>query len=211
MNKEDDPDLELLGTPPGVIAFFMILISFVAPIGIIPFNAWIVLGGGYGNPSLMIYSLIWFYTPDLYIPFSLMPLFFLINIWFTIPLTIFNLAYIRQVVHYYRGKCTRYSAIWIGMLSVTIPTLFTLAVTGLLTPGSFVFIGPIPIQFITGLIFLYKIPGPDMTSPWRGDLTDRHWWTPRRPEWWNRTFPSSKENEKEKSETDSKTERHETE
>ncbi|TFG99104.1 hypothetical protein E4H12_03865 [Candidatus Thorarchaeota archaeon] len=212
MTGEEDPDLELYGTSPGVIAFFMILISLIAPIGIIPFNAWVVLGGGIGYSNLMIYSLIWSYSPDLYIPFALMPIFTLSNIWLTIPLTILNLAYIRQIIHHYRGKCTRYSAIWIGILSITIPTLIVLATTGILFPsGPLIFIGPIPIQFIVGLIFMFKYPGPEMTSPWRGDLVDRHWWIPKRPDWWIRMFPSSKDDEKKELEPEFKNECFETE
>ncbi|MGY5859137.1 MAG: hypothetical protein RTU63_07195 [Candidatus Thorarchaeota archaeon] len=191
MTGEEDPDLELYGTSPGVIAFFMILISLIVPIGVIPFNAWMLFG--FGASDSLIYSLLWFYTPGLYIPYFAIPLFMLLNFWLTIPLTIFNIAYIRQIVQYYRGRCTRYSAIWVGMLSLTFPTLFSLV----LTAPSFgtTFIGPIPIQFIAGLIFLFKYPGPEMTSPWRYDLSERSWWRPKRPEWWSRMFPPSEQDE----------------
>jgi hypothetical protein len=61
MADEEDPDLELIGTRPGVIAFFMILISLIVPIGIIPMNAFMVIGGnlGFGYPNFLIYSLAW--------------------------------------------------------------------------------------------------------------------------------------------------------
>ncbi len=188
--NEEDSDYELYGTSPGVIAFFMILISLIVPMGIIPFNAFIVLGG-YAPVNFMMYSLIWIYIPEFWIPFSLMPLFFLFNIWFTLPLTIFNIAYIWKMIRYYRGQCTRYSVVWVGLLSITLPALIALATTSILSPtGGWLFVGPIPLQFIAGLIFLYKVPGPEMTSPWRGDLEDRSWWKPKRPEWWSRIFPS---------------------
>lgn len=198
MTEEEDSDLELYGTSPGVIAFFMILISLIVPLGVLPSNAFIVLFGGMGmSPDFMIYSLIWVYTPEFYIPFTLIPLFLALNIWFTLPLTIFNIAYIWKIIRYYRGDCTRYSAIWVGMLSITIPTIFALLTTGILSgTGSLVVIGPIPLQFIAGLIFMFKIPGPEMTSPWRGDLGDRSWWTPKRPDWWLRMFPPSEEEER---------------
>jgi len=191
MNKEEDPDLELYGTSPGVIGFFMILISLIVPIGIVPFNAFIILGG-YAPVDFMIYSLIWFYVPEYYLPFGLIPLFFLLNIWITLPLTIFNIAYIWKIIRYYRGQCTRYSVVWVGLLSIILPTLIALATMSILSPaGGWLFIEPIPLQFIVGLIFLYKIPGPEMTSPWRDDLAERSLWKPKRPEWWYRTFPSS--------------------
>lgn len=132
MDEEEDSDLEIYGTSPGVIAFFMILISLIVPYGILPTNAFVVLSGGWGmSPDLMIYSLIWIYTLGYYVPFTLFPVFLIFNIWFTLPLTIFNIAYIWKIVRYYRGQCTRYSAIWVGILSVTIPTLFGLITTGL--------------------------------------------------------------------------------
>ena len=198
--SEDDPDYELYGTSPGVIAFFMILISLIVPIGIIPFNAFIVLGG-YAPVNFMIYSLIWIYIPEFYVPFSMIPLFFLLNIWFTLPLTIFNIAYVWKIIRYYRGQCTRYSVVWVGLLSIILPTFIALATTGILSPvGGWLFVGPIPLQFIAGLILLYKIPGPDMTSPWKGDLADHSWWKPKRPDWWSRLFPSSKNEEPQREE-----------
>ena len=76
------------------------------------------------------------------------------------------------------------------MLSITIPTVFTLGITGFLS-GAYIFVGPIPIQFLAGLYFLRKYPGPEMTSPWRYDLSERSWWAPKRPDWWYRMFPKS--------------------
>ena len=209
MTSEEDSDLEIYGTRPGVMAFFMILISLIVPIGVLPTNAFAVLFGGIGmwtEPTYMIYSLLWVYAPELPLALAMYPLFMVLNLWFTIPLTIFNIAYIWKIVRYYRGDCTRYSAVWVGMLSVTVTTVFALLTTGWLgaTEG-LVLIGPIPLQFIAGLIFMYKIPGPEMTSPWRGGLGDRHWWTPKRPDWWDRMFPLSEEDEKKELEPEPKT------
>lgn len=205
MTTEEDPDLELYGVRPGVIAFFMVLISLIVPIGVIPFNAWVIFSGPGMVSDFMIYSLIWSYSPGFYLPFSFIPLFMLFNIWMVLPLTLFNIAYIYQIIRYYRGYCTRYSAIWVGLLSITVPTVFVLAITGFIG-RSFVFLGPIPLQFIAGLIFLRKFPGPEMTSPWRHDLSERSWWKPKRPDWWNRMFPSSNETENQEPEIESKSE-----
>ena len=206
MADEDDPDLELYGTSPRVIAFFMILISLIAPIGIIPMNAFMVIGGnlGLGYPNFLIYSLGWCYLPELPLSYGLIPLFMLLNMWLTLPLTIFNILYIRQIIRYYQGKCTRYSAIWVGMLSLVLPTLIALGTTGILVHNSeFLFIGPIPIQFVAGLYFLRKYPGPEMTSPWRGDLADSSWWRPKRPQWWYRMFPPNGEESTEETKDES--------
>jgi hypothetical protein len=160
------------------------------PLGVIPFNAFIILGGGLVVSDFLIYSLTWAWSPGVYMPISMIPMFILINIWLTLPLTILNIAYIWKVVRYYRGDCTRYSAIWVGMLSLVLPTLIAICITIPLNPsGGFVFIGPIPLQFIVGLIFMYKIPGPEMTSPWKYDLSERSWWQRNRPDWWEKRFP----------------------
>ncbi|MHA1135945.1 MAG: hypothetical protein ACTSSE_05605 [Candidatus Thorarchaeota archaeon] len=207
MTREEDSDLELYGTSPGVIAFFMILISLIVPLGVLPSHAFALLGLGTYGENPMIYSLIWVYIPDFYIPFTVIPSFILVNIWFTLPITIFNIVYVWKIIRYYRGNCSRYSVIWVGLLSITIPIVFTLATTGFLNPTSgVVIIGPIPHQFIAGLIFLFKIPGPEMTSPWRYDLVERSWWIPKRSEWWSRLFPFSEEDKKNEPESESKSE-----
>jgi len=206
MVDEEDPDLELIGTSPGVIAFFMILISLIVPIGIIPMNAFMVIGGslGFGYPNFLIYSLVWCYAPEFPLSYGQIPLFMLVNIWLTLPLTIFNILYIRQIIRYYQGKCTRYSAVWVGMLSIVLPTLVALSTSGILVPNSeFIFIGPIPIQFVAGLYFLRKYPGPEMTSPWVGNLDDNSWWRPKKPQWWYRMFPPKGEEITEETENES--------
>ncbi len=204
MADEDDPDLELYGTSPGVIAFFMILISLIVPIGIIPMNAAYIFGYGMFYADFIIYGLIWSYTPEIYYSSFTIFVFILSNIWVTIPLTIFNVLYIRQIIRYYQGKCTRYSAVWVGILSIVLPTLVALSTSGILVPNSeFIFIGPIPIQFVAGLYFLRKYPGPEMTSPWVGNLDDSSWWRPKRPQWWYRMFPPKGEEITEESENES--------
>ena len=210
MTEEEDPDLELLGTPPGVIAFFMILITLIVPLGVIPSNVFMLLFGGMmmgAIPNYTIYSILWVIVPGVPIQLTFNPLFMMANIWFTIPLTIFNIAYIWKMIRYYRGKCTRYSVFWVGLLSITIPTVLALVLTGFVSPsGGYAMIGPIPIQFIVGLIFLYKYPGPEMTSPWRYDLHERKWWVPKRPDWWARMFPDKKEDDENELEPESETE-----
>jgi len=123
MVDEEDPDLELFGTSPSVIAFFMILISLIVPIGIILDNAAYIFGYGMFYTDFIIYGLIWSYTLKIHYSSFTFFKFILSNIWFSIPLTIFNVLYIRQIIRYYQGKCTRYSVIWVGLLSIVLPTL----------------------------------------------------------------------------------------
>ena len=62
MSEEEDPDLELFGTSPGVIAFFMILITLIVPLGVIPFGGFMIFGGISGFSEFTIYSIIWLKT-----------------------------------------------------------------------------------------------------------------------------------------------------
>ena len=206
MSKEDS-DYELFGTSPGVIAFFMILISVLVPIGIVPTFPYLIFGVPV-EANFVVYGLFWFWFPDINLyMMNVLLLITGVTFWYTLPLNLFNYLYIVQIIRYYRGKCTRYSVIWVGLLSLVIPFLFSLVVTAFMIPGNvFTFIGPIPIQFIAGLVFLFKIEGPEMTSPWKGDLVDRAWWKPKRPEWWYRMFPPRKDNVQPEEESEINTE-----
>ena len=203
MNREEDSDLEIYGTSPGVIAFFMILISLIVPIGIIPSYAFILFGGVSEPLEMVVYGLIWVWFPSMnYQMLNIVLLYSFAAIWSILPLTLFNFLYVAQIIRYYRGKCPRYCAVWVGLLSITLPTVFAFVTTGILFSGSvFVLVGPIPLQFIAGLIIMHKIPGPEMTSPWRGDLDDHSWWKPKKPDWLKRIFRASQEDEVKESES----------
>jgi hypothetical protein len=84
-----------------------------------------------------------------------------------IPLNILNIAFIRKVIHYYRGDCTREQAIWVGLVSVLLPTFYALLLIGFLTYAqTLVAISPIFIPFVFGVILMHKKPGPVFVSPW---------------------------------------------
>lgn len=153
---------DLVGVSPWVIAEIMGIITFIVPFGIIPTSVtitstWLV----FEQP--IIYGLLWVYAPFSIFHFSVCDFYLT---WITIPFSVLNLLYFRQVVRYYQGKGSRYSAIWMGAFSITLPTIFSLATTGVFnTSFSLGFIGPIPIQFVIGLIILYRFPGPVSRSP----------------------------------------------
>ncbi|MGY5879279.1 MAG: hypothetical protein RTV31_03465 [Candidatus Thorarchaeota archaeon] len=197
MTKAEDSDLELYGTRPGVIAFFMILISVIVALGILPMSIFFVsmiIAGGI-EPMFI----------DDYLSFAYWPAVL-------VPLNICNIAYIRKMIHYYRGDCTRDFVIWVGLLSITLPTIFAIVLISMFTPAQSVLaISPIYLPFIFGIILMYKKPGPELISPWQGDLSDRSWWKLQRPDWWYRMFPSSAEDEQKESELELKSEWVETE
>jgi hypothetical protein len=79
----------------------------------------------------------------------------------TIPLSVFNLLYFWNVARYYQAKSSRSEAISIGIFSFVFPTiLFLLTARVLNAFGVFGLIIPVPIQFIAGLLIMYRVPGP---------------------------------------------------
>lgn len=191
--EKEDTDLELYGTSPGVVVFFMIIITLIVALGILPMSVILFFGEMDLGHNFMLYDLNFAYSPT-----------------FLVPFTITYIPYIWKIRRYYRGDCTRYSVIWVSMLCAILPSIYALVVIGILNPTqNWLIISPIYLPFIAGLIFMFKIPGPEMTSPWRGDLGDNSWWKPKRPDWWYRMFPTSEEDGK--NEPESKIESVETE
>ncbi len=156
---EYSTDAELYGVSPGIIRMIMIIVTVFAPFGFIPSDY-----GMFGVYSLLpgIYGLFWIIVN----PFSYL------------PLCLFNILYTRQLVRYYQAKSSRDSVHLIGLLSILLPTAIVLYISGMF--GGFVFLYPIPIQFVVGLIILHRIEGPEVISPWSGMRLDLSWWKRRR-------------------------------
>jgi hypothetical protein len=150
MSTEDfSSDVELYGVSPGIMAFIMFVVSIVFPTGFLP-------DGGYLFPIAIIFAFIY-------------PLPFL-------PLTILNILFAYWIVRYYQAKSSKDSVIMLGLLSILLPTIIVLYITGL----SLV-IYPLPVQFVSGLILLWKFDGPEVISPWSGMRLDLSWWKWQRP------------------------------
>jgi hypothetical protein len=143
-------EVELYGVSPGVIAFIMIVISVVFPVALIP------LGPNFFFPVMILHAFI-YPLPNL-------------------PLTVLNILFAYWVVRYYQAKSSKDSVIVLGMLSLMLPTLIGLSITGLS-----ITIYPVPIQFIVGLILLWKFDGPEVISPWSGIRLDLSWWKYGKP------------------------------
>ncbi len=148
---EYSTEIELYGVSPGVIAAIMFFISVSFPFG--------VIFGVFGIPLALILVFV--------------------NPYALLPLTILNILYAIRIVKYYQGKSTKSSAILIGLLSVILPPIIILPVSWML--GGFHFLLPIPIQFIAGLILMWRIEVPEVISPWSGMRLDLSWWKWERP------------------------------
>ena len=87
-----------------------------------------------------------------------------------IPLGFFNILFALQVVRYTREEVGKTSTLIAAALTLVLP-LLSLIVTlpYMITYSQFVYIGPIPIQLITGLLMMRAVRQPDPTQPWDDD------------------------------------------
>ena len=148
---EYSTEMELYGVRPGVIAVIMFFVSFIFPFG--------------------------FFADETGMPIALIMI--LVNPFIYLPLTLLNILYAIWIVRYYQAKASKDSTLILGLLSIILPTVVVLYLTSLL--GEFVIVYPIPIQFIVGLIIMWRIEGPEVISPWSGMRLDLSWWKWRQP------------------------------
>lgn len=152
----------------------MIMITLF-PLGVMPV----------GEEFWITYSVFWILviSPP-YIIFDIMMFGFL---WLIIPLYIFSILYIRQIVRFFYGISSRDSALMCGLLSILFPTLVGIGASVLLglPYRSYLYIFPIPVQFLAGLVFLYRFREPENVSAWSGQFMDWSWWIRLKPKWSN--------------------------
>ena len=161
MKDEDYPDM--FGTSPRIIGLIMFIVTALFPYAVYTVDVFVPLLG-YVAPG--IYSLFWVMA------YNYIGLVFLYPV--GIMLGIPGLLYVVWMVRYYGGKTSRSSTIIVGGISVLIPLLVTLFTTNLELAG--LYAGPLPIQFVIGLIILYRIEGPELQTPWEGQIISESWW-----------------------------------
>lgn len=154
-------EMELYGVSPGIIAMIMFLVTIFSPFGFIAGYFFLSMPG--------VYGFFWIFVG----PYVYLPLCFL------------NILFAHRIVRYYQGRSSRDTVYVIGLLSVLLPTAIVLYLSGLF--GSFVVIYPIPIQFLSGLVVLRRIEGPEVISPWSGMRLELSWW-----KWWKWRQPKKK-------------------
>jgi len=161
MSEVEDSGPELYGTNPRVIAFLMTFVTFIVPFGYLPPSSAVFSYFSSAHAFDGIYGLLWFFGFANDFGFGYFGFHFLrIGLMFiTVVLSIFNLLFAREVVRFYQGKTSQKQILLVGMVSLIYPNLFALTPLPLTIFG---IIWPIPIQFIIGLIILYRIPGPEL-------------------------------------------------
>jgi len=148
-----------------LIAVVLLVLGFIAPALISIYDSeWI--------SQTIIQGALWMYSINSY-GSGFSPLtydFTIILLWIlrAIP------AY--QVYRYYDGKTTKKRA-YIASLVGDGLFIFPAVLMMLMSLGfpSF-FTAPLPFQFVIGVLILWKIPGPEPTTPWKAPTESKSWW-----------------------------------
>ena len=77
-----------------------------------------------------------------------------------IPVIALNFTFVFEVVRYYKALVSRKHVIIVGALSFLVPMVYTVLVSWYFSVSGAYF-GPLPFLLITGLLLLYKVPGPE--------------------------------------------------
>jgi len=174
ISDETESSLELEGVAPRVIGIFMIMISLL-PLGLMPI----------GEQFYLMYSIFWIIV--IRPPFIIFDITMFAFLWIIIPLYIFSILYIRQISRFFYGRSSRDSALMCGLISILFPTLVGIGTSVLLglPYSSYLILYPIPVQFLAGLVFLYRFREPENVSAWSGQFLNWSWWIRLKPKWSN--------------------------
>ncbi|MCK5264059.1 MAG: hypothetical protein KAR03_00495 [Candidatus Thorarchaeota archaeon] len=167
--KENDSESQTRDTKltPQLLAAIMLVIGLAAPV---------LLSIYYDGLSLIILQgAIWMYSSSSYgNSLSTVSLDFAI-----IPLLLLRIVPAYQIFRYYNGKTTKnraYIASIVGdglfLSGGIVILLFSMAFQSMLSI-------PLPFQMIFGFYILWKLPGPEPTSPWKDNIESRTWWAKR--------------------------------
>lgn len=148
-----DSEPELIGVSPAVIAFFMTIVTLIVPLGL--YTSWFYLYDLIIGPG--VYAFFWAFSWNIFGYYQFYTMSFS-YVMMAFTLSIFNLLYVAQIFRYYQGKTTRKMAILVGAISLIFPELLV-EVSSIFYYNGFVW--PIPVQFLAGLIFMFRIPGPE--------------------------------------------------
>ncbi|MGD9395070.1 MAG: hypothetical protein PVJ05_01445 [Candidatus Thorarchaeota archaeon] len=153
---------EIYGVNPKLMAQIMILVTLIVPLGYISPGWHSIPLSNLG--AIGAYGLLWFlgsgveFNRGLHFlqPSVMVPTFIL---------SIFNIIFVFQIWKYYQRQTSLRRVLLIGIASLIYPPLLDfMSTVGYVSISMIGIILPIPVQFIIGLILLYKIPGPELVS-----------------------------------------------
>jgi hypothetical protein len=143
------------------VGYLMALLTIVVPYGIF----W--QGRIDGSIATAIYSFIWvlrFFDGEFFA-------FHMFNIFYTftaVSTGFFGIPFAVQVVRCIKSDASRKLAYLMGLLSLYIPTGFGISAMFYVLDNYDVlyYMGPIPIQFVIGILLLYKTKSVIVDRPW---------------------------------------------
>ena len=142
-------------------AIIMVLVTLIPP------YTTFLLGFGEHRVSVAIYALLWAINPPGAMGFQIL------NYWslsMGIPLGVLNILFAIQVVRYTKEEAGKMSTLLTGCLTLFLPLTSLLVTLPFMIMNSyFVYIGPIPIQLLTGLFLMKAARKPEPTQPWEED------------------------------------------
>jgi hypothetical protein len=123
-------------------------------------------GGHSHQVSIAVYALFWaIYPPES--AFSGLQVMTDSALTTGISLGFFNIIFAFQVVRFTRGTTSRRNTLLVGALTLAIPVMsLVLTWPTMAASGVFVYIGPIPVQLVTGLLLMYLAGPKEPVAPW---------------------------------------------
>ncbi|TFG11907.1 hypothetical protein EU537_10990 [Candidatus Thorarchaeota archaeon] len=168
------------------VAIIMVIITLL-----IPYNAQFQGGQRSGDEwvvDVTIMAILWVLFPSHWGPntgafgsrgggLQLLDPVIIIN---TLPLWIMNMLFAIQVIRFRQGDASKKSAIACAILTLVFPLLSALTgwsyvIEYISFTGNFVYIGPIPVQLIAGLVLVRFSENWHVTTPWK-EVKAEEWW-----------------------------------
>ncbi|TFG97429.1 hypothetical protein E4H12_08600 [Candidatus Thorarchaeota archaeon] len=138
----------------------MVLATIVPPFMTIVF----MVDGGV--VSIAILALFWAIFP----PAAPVSGFQMLNINYfqgTLIFGFFNIVFAFQVIRFIRGKSGKIKTLAAGAMTIVVPLIaFIFAMRYMIMFQYFTYVGPIPIQFVIGLLLMHFVPPEEPTTPW---------------------------------------------
>jgi len=139
----------------------------MALVTLIPSYTTFLLGFSEHRVSVAVYAILWAIDPPGAFGFQIL------NYWSLSMgpiLGIFNILFAIQVVRYTKEEAGKMSTLLTGCLTLLLPLTSLLVTLPFMIMNSyFVYIGPIPIQLLTGLFLMKAARKPEPTQPWEED------------------------------------------
>ena len=117
--------------------------------------------------DVSVHAIIWGTRPDLnYMVSTILFDYFFTFVW-GLFYGIFNIWFGFEVIRYVKNHTRKRAAIIAGILSIAYPLALAIISWGwIINSDTFVYIGPIPIQFVIGLLLMRFFGEPKLAEPW---------------------------------------------